>query len=79
MSEVPDLEHFFVLFQTYCEAFGKIPLRRALPQPPPYGLLACRATHSALADLLTQLSFTNSGTDGGILIVIVLHEEVLGG
>ena len=33
-----------------------------------------RATHSALTGLLTQLSFTNAGTDDGILIVNVLHE-----
>ena len=39
--------------------------------------LACLATHNALADLFSQLSFTNAGTDGCILIVIVLREESL--
>ena len=58
------------------------PLRRAAERSarchsPPYGLLACRATHSALAGLLTQLSFINAGTDGGILMVNVLHEKAL--
>ena len=48
--------------------------RSARCHSPPYGLLACRATHSVLTGLLTQLSFTNAGTDAGILIVNVLHE-----